>query len=148
MSSFLAGSTILAGASGECGTPWKPRYNSQDPPRHFPISLQSVTVAPIWLVTFALYQYVRWLYVSIPQKLVALSPRASYTDWATATCRRNLVPTFADRGVSRGQQGRSPTVVNLSFLTGAATFLSSCSSFILTRLSGPRSKSTVTHTIW
>jgi hypothetical protein len=29
---------------------------------------------------------------------------------------RNLVPTFADRGVSRGQRGGPPTVVNLSFL--------------------------------
>jgi hypothetical protein len=27
-----------------------------------------------------------------------------------------LVPTFADRGVSRGQCGGSPKVVNLSFL--------------------------------
>jgi hypothetical protein len=26
------------------------------------------------------------------------------------------VPTFVDRGVSRGQRGGSPTVVNLSFL--------------------------------
>jgi hypothetical protein len=47
---------------------------------------------------------------------VALSPQANYTDWATATCRRNLVPTFVDMGVSRGQRGGSPTVVNLSFL--------------------------------
>jgi hypothetical protein len=47
---------------------------------------------------------------------VALSPRANYTDWATATCRRNLVPTFMDRGMSRGQRGGSPTVVNLIFL--------------------------------
>jgi hypothetical protein len=47
---------------------------------------------------------------------VALSPQANYTDWATATCRQNLVPTFVDRGVSRGQRGRFPTVVNLSFL--------------------------------
>jgi hypothetical protein len=47
---------------------------------------------------------------------VALSPRANYTDWSTATCRRNLVSIFVDRGVSRGQRGRSPTVVNLSFL--------------------------------
>jgi hypothetical protein len=36
---------------------------------------------------------------------VALSPLANYTDWATATCRRNLVPTFVDRGVLRGQRG-------------------------------------------
>jgi hypothetical protein len=47
---------------------------------------------------------------------VALSQRANYTDWSTTTCRRNLVPTFVDRGVSRGQRGGSPTVVNLSFL--------------------------------
>jgi hypothetical protein len=47
---------------------------------------------------------------------VALSPQANYTDWATATYRRNLVPTFVDSGVSRGQRGRSPTVVNLRFL--------------------------------
>jgi hypothetical protein len=47
---------------------------------------------------------------------VAFSPQANYTDWATATCRRNLVPTFVDRGVSRGQRGGSLTVVNLSFL--------------------------------
>jgi hypothetical protein len=32
---------------------------------------------------------------------VALSPQANYTDQATATCTRNLVPTFEDRGVLR-----------------------------------------------
>jgi hypothetical protein len=53
---------------------------------------------------------------------VALSPRANYTDWATATCWRNLVPTFADRGVSHGQRGGSPTVVNLSFLDRSRYF--------------------------
>jgi hypothetical protein len=42
---------------------------------------------------------------------MALSPQANYT----ATCRRNLVPTFVDRGVSCGQSGGFPTVVNLSF---------------------------------
>jgi hypothetical protein len=40
----------------------------------------------------------------------------------TATSRRNLVPTFADRGVSRGQRGGSLTVVNLSFLDGSRYF--------------------------
>jgi hypothetical protein len=39
---------------------------------------------------------------------VALSPQANYTDWSTATCRWNLVPTFVDRRVSRGQCGGSP----------------------------------------
>jgi hypothetical protein len=47
---------------------------------------------------------------------VAFSPQANYTDWATATCRRNIVTTFVDGGVSRGQRGGSPTVGNLSFL--------------------------------
>jgi hypothetical protein len=47
---------------------------------------------------------------------MAFSLQANYTDWATATCRRNLVPTIVDRGVSRGQCGGTPTVVNLSFL--------------------------------
>jgi hypothetical protein len=47
---------------------------------------------------------------------VTLSPQANFTGWATATCRRNSVPTFADRGVSRGQRGWSPTAVNLSFV--------------------------------
>jgi hypothetical protein len=47
---------------------------------------------------------------------VALCPQANYTDWSTVTCRRNLVPTSVERGVSRGQRGGSPTVVNLSFL--------------------------------
>jgi hypothetical protein len=53
---------------------------------------------------------------------VALSPRANYTDWATASCRRNLVSTSVDRGVSRGQRGGSPTVVNLSFLDRSRYF--------------------------
>jgi hypothetical protein len=47
---------------------------------------------------------------------VALSPQTNNTDWATTTFRRNLVPTFVDRGVSRGQRGGSPAVVNLNFL--------------------------------
>jgi phospholipid N-methyltransferase len=47
---------------------------------------------------------------------VAFSPQANYTYWSTATCWRNLVPTFVYRVVSRGQRGGSPTVVNLSFL--------------------------------
>jgi hypothetical protein len=53
---------------------------------------------------------------------VALSPRANYTDWATATCRRNLVSTFVDRGVSRGQGCGFTTVVNLSFLDRSRYF--------------------------
>jgi inosine/xanthosine triphosphate pyrophosphatase family protein len=47
---------------------------------------------------------------------VAISPRANYTDWATATCRRYTLPTFVDSGMSSSKLGGSPTVVNLSFL--------------------------------
>jgi hypothetical protein len=53
---------------------------------------------------------------------VALSPQANYTDLATATCRRNLVPTFVDGMVSRGQRGGSSTVVNLIFLDRSRYF--------------------------
>jgi hypothetical protein len=38
-------------------------------------------------------------------KLRGLSPSANYTDRATAA---ELVPTLADRGVSRGQRNESP----------------------------------------
>jgi hypothetical protein len=53
---------------------------------------------------------------------VAHNPRANYTDWATATCRRSLVITFVGRGVSLGQHGGSPTVVNLGFLDRSCYF--------------------------
>jgi hypothetical protein len=53
---------------------------------------------------------------------VAFNLRANYTDWATATCWRILMPTFVDRGVSHGQRGGSPTVVNLSFLDRSRYF--------------------------
>jgi hypothetical protein len=64
---------------------------------------------------------------------VALSPQVNYTDWSTATCRRNLVPTFVDRGVSRSRCGGSLTVVNLSFLDRSRYFFSSSASLIFTR---------------
>jgi hypothetical protein len=53
---------------------------------------------------------------------VAFSSQANYTDWATATCWRNLMQTFADSGLSRSQRGGSPTVVNLSFLDRSGYF--------------------------
>jgi hypothetical protein len=40
----------------------------------------------------------------------------------TSTYRRNLVPTFVDRGMSRGQCGGSLTAVNLSFLDRSRHF--------------------------
>jgi hypothetical protein len=55
--------------------------------------------------------------VSLPHiNSVAFSPQANYTDWATDIGLQILVLTFADRGVSHGQRGRTPTIVNLSFV--------------------------------
>jgi hypothetical protein len=53
---------------------------------------------------------------------VAISPQANYTEWATATGRRILVPTFVNRAVSRGQRGGNSTVVNLGFLDRSRYF--------------------------
>jgi len=58
------------------------------------------------------------------------------------------VPTFADRGVSRGQRNGSPRLLISVFWTGAATFYSSSCSIDFTRLSGPRSRPTTTQKIW
>jgi hypothetical protein len=56
------------------------------------------------------------------KKSVTLSPQANYSDRATATGRRILVLTFADRQVSRDQRGRTTTAVNLSFLDRSRYF--------------------------
>jgi hypothetical protein len=62
-------------------------------------------------------------YISVIKKnSVALSPKANNTDWSTAICRRNSVPTFVDRWVWRGQSGGSLTVVILSFLDRSRYF--------------------------
>jgi hypothetical protein len=50
------------------------------------------------------------------------SLQANYTDGTTAAGRGILVPTFADRGVSRGQRGGTPTAVNLSFIDRSRYF--------------------------
>jgi hypothetical protein len=80
---------------------------------------------------------------------VALSPQANYTDWATSTCLRNLVPTFVDRGVSRGLRGGSPTVVNLSFLDRSRYCFFHVAPHLSSQwLSGPPSRPTATQKIW
>jgi hypothetical protein len=67
---------------------------------------------------------------------VAFSSQANYTDWATATCWRNLVPNYADRRVSRGQRGGCPTVFQVA-------------PHLLTQgLIVPRSRPTATQKIW
>jgi hypothetical protein len=53
---------------------------------------------------------------------VAFSSQVNNTDWWTATCWQNLVPTFADIGVLHGQLGGSPKIINLSFLDQSRYF--------------------------
>ena len=60
-----------------------------------------------------------------------------------------LVPTFADRGVSRGQRNESPQPLISVFQTWSRYFFHSSSSSIdLTRPSGPCSRPTTTQKIW
>jgi hypothetical protein len=74
--------------------------------------------------------------------------KANYTDYPTATGRRILVPTFADRGVSCGQSGGSPTAVNFSFLDRSRYFFFHVAPHLFSRgLSGQRSRPTATQKI-
>jgi hypothetical protein len=70
-----------------------------------------------------------------------LSSLANYTDRATAACRRSDCQLLRIEGAT-WSAWRIPTAVFSVLLTGAATFLSSSSSVILTRLSGPCSRPT------
>jgi hypothetical protein len=79
---------------------------------------------------------------------VDFSPHANYTDCATATGRRILMPTFADKRVSLGRRGGSARPLITVPRPESLLLLSSNSSFILTRLSGPRSRPTTTQKIW
>jgi hypothetical protein len=74
-------------------------------------------------------------------KLHGLSPRANYTDRATAACWRSDCQLLRIEGAT-WSAWRIPTDVLSVFYTGAATFLPSSSSVVLTRLSGPCSKPT------
>jgi hypothetical protein len=53
---------------------------------------------------------------------MAFSLQAKYTDRVAPTGRRIIVPASADRGVSFGQRGGSPTVVYRSFLDRSRYF--------------------------
>jgi hypothetical protein len=88
-----------------------------------------------------------WYTVNSKTNSVAFSPQANYTDWATATWR-NLVPTFADRGVSHGQGGWSPTVVNLFSRSEPLLLFQVASHLSSQGLSGPRSRPTAAQKIW
>jgi hypothetical protein len=80
---------------------------------------------------------------------VAFSPQANYTDWATAAAWQILVPTFADRGVSRVQRGGTPTAVNLGFVDRRRYFFSKAvPHFFSAKLSGPHSRPSAAQKIW
>jgi hypothetical protein len=76
------------------------------------------------------------------KKLHRLSPLANYTDRATALVDTKLVPTFTDRGVSRGQHGGSLLPYYLFSGPEPQLFVPNSSLIVLTRLSGPRSRPT------
>jgi hypothetical protein len=79
---------------------------------------------------------------NITTKLRSFSPQAYYTYRATAACRRRQCQLLRIEGVAWSAQ-RIPTAVNLDLLKPEPLlFHSSSSSVILTRLSGPRSRST------
>jgi hypothetical protein len=79
--------------------------------------------------------------VKIKKKLHGLSQRANYTDRATAASRRSGCQLLRIKDAT-WSAWRIPTAVFSVFQTGAATFLSSSSWIVLTRLSGPRSRPT------
>jgi hypothetical protein len=97
-------------------------------------------------------EILQFLSSSLKQKQrnsVAFSPQAKYTDSAIATCWQNLIPTFADRGVSRGQRGGSPTAVNHNFSRPEPLlFIQVAPHLSSQELSGPRSIPTPTQKIW
>jgi hypothetical protein len=73
--------------------------------------------------------------------LHGLSPRENYTERATAACRRSDCQLFADRGC-HVVRVTDPYGRILGFLDRSRYFLSSSSSVVFTRLSGPRSRPT------
>jgi hypothetical protein len=64
-----------------------------------------------------------WFYnIRNKNELRGLQSASELYRLTTATCWQNLVQTFVDGGVTHGQRGRSPTVVNLSFLDSSSYF--------------------------
>jgi hypothetical protein len=85
---------------------------------------------------------------TLKPKLGGFSPQASYTDRATAACRRSWCPLLRIEGVMRSVQ-RIPMAVNLDFLDPEPLlFHSSSSPVIPKRLSGPCSMPTTPQKIW
>jgi hypothetical protein len=83
------------------------------------------------------WNYMFWNISPCKKKLHGLSPRANLTDRATAACRRSNWKRLRIEGAT-WLAWRIPKAVFSVFQTGAATFISSSSSVVLTRLSAPR----------
>jgi hypothetical protein len=79
-----------------------------------------------------------WRMRSALKNLHGLSPQANFTDRATAACRRSDCQLLR----IHGQRDGSLWPYSRFSRQKAATFLSSSSSVVLTRLSGPRSRPT------
>jgi hypothetical protein len=85
--------------------------------------------------------YISFLFPKTKLKLHGLSPRVNYTDRATAAYQWRDCQRLRIEGATWSAWW-IPTAAFLVFETEAATFLSSSSSVVLTRLSGPRSRHT------
>jgi hypothetical protein len=77
--------------------------------------------------------------LELKKKLHGLSPRANYIDRATAACRRSDSQLLRMEG-ARGQRDGSLRPYSRFSRQEPLLFLSSSSSVVLTRLSGPRSR--------
>jgi hypothetical protein len=104
---ILLGDIILT-ILGEEYTHEALRYAVPPPSRHFTPPPQRPALNHPEPVCTDLALYVK----KLETQLRGFSPRAKYTDRATAA---KLVPTFADREVSRTQSDGSPTAVILVF---------------------------------
>jgi hypothetical protein len=79
---------------------------------------------------------------NIKKKLHGLSPRVNYTDRATAACRRSDCQLLRIEGAMFLPAWRIPTAVISISRPEPLLFISSSSSVIFTRLSGPHSRPT------
>jgi hypothetical protein len=96
----------------------------------------------LWIECSLIYQWIK-------QKIsVAISLQAKYTDLAAAICRRSWCQLLrVDRCRVVSAMGPARPLIS-GYQTGAATFHSSSSTVILTRLSGSRSRPTATQRMW
>jgi hypothetical protein len=84
----------------------------------------------------------------LKSKLLSFSPQANCTDRGTASCPRSQSQILLIEDVAWSAQ-QIPTDINLDLLDlEQLHFYSSSSSVILTRLTGPCSRLTISQKIW